>query len=75
MNHAEYVCSNAHCKKICTIKELLKFYLQTTSRYSYQTDKTSIKDTIPNHHNIVDAPSLILDMKKCLQQTWEIKYE
>ena len=75
MNSAEDVCSNARCKKICTIKALLKFYLRTTRRYSYQTDKTSAKDTIPDDHNIFDAPSLILDMKKCLQQTWKIKYE
>ena len=36
VDDAEYVC--AHCKKICTTKELLKFHLRSTQHHSFEPE-------------------------------------
>ena len=59
---------------------MLTFHLPAT-HHSYETDKTSVYNTIPVDQevlmaqNIVDGPCLIPNIEKFIEQTWEIEYE
>ena len=80
VDDAEYVC--AHCKKICTTKELLKFHLRSTQHHSFEPEPDV--ENLESENNdcdvdglpdIVDGPCLIPCMERFLESTWDITYE
>ena len=73
------MCPYILCKKICTTKELLLYHLKATQRHAYEeTDMISIEDDMHDDEETldkVDVPCLIPDIKKYLEQLFEIIYE